>query len=743
MDGRTDTELIAAYAASKDEAAFTALIERHQRMVFRTCLRMLGAVQDAEDATQATFVVLMKKADKLKREGGLGGWLHAVARRVSLETINRRMVEARGTEAAALAKNADGAGQTADVEAVLRSLDAEMERLTPAQRQAVVLRYLEGHSQEKCARLAGCPVGTLSRRASEGIAKLRARLARRGIALGVPVLVAVLESEAHAAIPQTLLASTMTAVNACAAGGLASVALGAKEVAVSAKVVALAKGALNAMFWSTVKTAVVATAAVTLVGSAGVAVVLATSRHEERAATPGGPVHAARSVEVVSNPADGDVVCSNIQVLPRDDKTATITVDLAWGPSWRSDENHVAAWIFFKVRAEGSRAWQHVRLAAGKVLNPTGYGCAQSNEKMDVLVPSGEDGFTGMLIRQSSLGELRAVEMKGVTAVWDLASTPGISKDTKVQVDAFGLVMVYVPRGPFYLGSGGTEPCGFYQYTDGKQDIQPYRVKGTGPIPTGTQNGWLWARGAEPMASGEIPATFPNGYGAFYCAYYPLSGSQYAHFLNRLPPEQAAEHYRQPPEDSQPGTKSSRPAPRAGEIWRSGTAPNCTYAYERYHPGSRPSRVGVRWLSWADAAAYLAWAGLRPMTELEYEKALRGSREPVPDETDHSYWNLPTRSSDGSGWPCERTVTAAAIQGWAPDTFRGTHGLGTATPPPDWPQANAAGVGIRGGHAAGNDGDPLGGPEFSRTSNRSAAALADPERRGEFGIRAVRTAPEG
>lgn len=447
------------------------------------------------------------------------------------------------------------------------------------------------------------------------------------------------------------------------------------------------------------------------------------------------------NVDFLNDPAGRDVTCKNVRVTPGDAKTATITVDLSWGPSWRNGENHDAAWVFFKVRAEGTNQWQHVRLAASRVLNPSGYSYAESNKKMDFLVPDGRDGFTGMFIRRATQGSTCSMDMKGVTALWDLSGTPGITKDTKVQVAAFGLIMVYVPEGPYYLGSGGTEMYGFYQYTDGKQDTAPYRVTNSLAIPTGKKAGMLWARGQEPKDGGDIPVTFPNGYGAFYCAYNPLSGSQYTHFLNLLPAEVSDIRYHQTPEDVGPGKVTGHYMPWTGEIHRTGTAPNYVYQFVHYRPDGRMKHTGIRWLSWADSAAYMSWAGLRPMTELEYEKAMRGSRTPVPDESHNSYWNIPTRGVGQSGRPRERTVTAATIEGWSPDQFKGTHGLGTVTPPEDWPKANAVGIGFRGGYFNGYDGDSLGGAEFSRTSNRRAAAWADPERRGGYGIRAVRTAP--
>ncbi len=459
------------------------------------------------------------------------------------------------------------------------------------------------------------------------------------------------------------------------------------------------------------------------------------------ACTASGQIQATNGVEFANDPASRDVTCNNVRVAPRDAKTATITVDLAWGPSWRNGENHDAAWIFFKVRAEGAKEWQHVGLAADRVLNPTGYGCAQGNKKMDFLVPGGADGFTGLLIRRSTQGSKCSVNMQGVTAVWNLASTPGITKDTKVQIGAFGLIMVYVAEGPFSLGSGGTESFGFYQYTDGKQDTMPYQVTHSAAIPTGKKAGQLWARGAEPKEDGEIPATFPNGYAAFYCAYNPLSGSQYTHFLNLLTPEQSDARYHQTPEDVGPGKTTGHYMPWTGEIYRTGSAPNYTYTFVHYRPDARMKHTGIRWLSWADSAAYMAWAGLRPMTELEFEKAMRGPRRPVPDEVYNSYWNIPVRGVGQSGRPRERTVSAATFEGWSPDTFKATHGIGTVTLPKDWPQENAVGIGFRGGYFSGYDGDSLGGLEFARISNRKASALVDPERRGGYGFRGVRTAP--
>jgi hypothetical protein len=250
--------------------------------------------------------------------------------------------------------------------------------------------------------------------------------------------------------------------------------------------------------------------------------------------------------------ARANVQIENVTVAPRDARTATVRFDIAWANSWRHEANHDAAWVFFKVRPEGETQWQHVRLSADKVLNPTGYGHGEGTP-VDLIVPDGKEGLVGMFVRRSGYSALGMMSTHAVTAIWDLEGNKHIKDVTKVQMRAFGIQMVYVAEGPFYLGSGGTEVNGFHLYTDGKQHTRPYRVTSARAIPTGRQAGKLWARsseplypkGAQPEDGGEIPASFPNGYAAFYCMKYPITWSQYAGFLNTLTAAEANEQYHQ------------------------------------------------------------------------------------------------------------------------------------------------------------------------------------------------------
>ena len=393
----------------------------------------------------------------------------------------------------------------------------------------------------------------------------------------------------------------------------------------------------------------------------------------------------------------------NVTVAPRDAATATVRFDISWANSWRHEANHDAAWVFFKVRPEGGTQWQHVRLVADKVLNPTGYGHGEGTP-VDLIVPDGRDGFVGMFVRRAEYG-VGTVKATKITAVWDFRANKGITKDTKVRVQAFGIEMVYVSEGPFDLGSGGTEPFRFYRYTDGTQHRLPYRVTSAGAIPTGRQEGKLWARGYEPEDGGEIPAAFPNGYAAIYCMKYHISKGQYAGFLSTLNPEQAQVRY----------------VAKSG-ITRSGESPNYTYS------SGFPYR-SCGGLSWADGVAFGAWAGLRPMTELEFEKVSRGPMEAgwdTGDRLDHpSYWAV----QSWCGWRVfpERVVTVANARG---RDFKGTHGLGKTDVPADWPLADAVGATGRGGH----------GPH-GRWSCRKAPLRTDQRNKGH-GWRGVRTAPK-
>ena len=281
MQTKSDMELVRSYADSQDESAFGELAARYRQIVYRACLRMLGDAHEAQDATQAVFIVLARKAGRLRREGVLTGWLYDVSRKVALEALRRRANRTKREEDAAMWQETTSGESVsgANAEPVLKVVDEELAGLSAVLRQAVALRYLQGHGEREAAALVDCPLGTMKRRASEGIAKLRARLARRGIALGATALAGVLASEAQAAIPETLLPSIMTASKMAATG----VAAGAGAAGGTA--MTLANEVIKAMFWAKVKLAMVVASAAAVLGGGGTVALVAAGKVTPRVAT--------------------------------------------------------------------------------------------------------------------------------------------------------------------------------------------------------------------------------------------------------------------------------------------------------------------------------------------------------------------------------------------------------------------------------------------------------------------------
>lgn len=194
----TDAVLLERFCRRREEAAFAALVERHGAMVLRTCRRVLGDVHEAEDAFQATFLILARKAASLRKPDALPGWLHSIAHRVALKartkSVNRTYHNP--LPEALPAPQGDPLARLSARELLL-VLDEEVQRLPAAQRSAVVLCCLEEHTQEEAARLLGWTAGSLRGHLERGRRRLQARLMRRGIALSAALAaVAVMRSEA-------------------------------------------------------------------------------------------------------------------------------------------------------------------------------------------------------------------------------------------------------------------------------------------------------------------------------------------------------------------------------------------------------------------------------------------------------------------------------------------------------------------------------------------------------------------
>ncbi len=258
---RTDRQLLDDFIARRDEAAFAALLARHGPMVLRVCRRVLHHEQDAEDAFQAAFLVLARKAASIRKRDSLAEWLHGVAYRTAMEAkrtaSRRRQREARLQE---LTPQTVPRPAWDDVQAVL---DEEIQRLPAVFRTAFVLCVLEGKSGPEAAAALGIPPGTVSSRLVRARQRLRQQLAHRGIELSALLAaLSVAGSAGRAAVPGVLARTTLRCGLAVAAGEPAA-------GVISSQVAALAAGVTRAMFLTKAKIVTAMIFAVGLVTVAG------------------------------------------------------------------------------------------------------------------------------------------------------------------------------------------------------------------------------------------------------------------------------------------------------------------------------------------------------------------------------------------------------------------------------------------------------------------------------------------
>jgi formylglycine-generating enzyme required for sulfatase activity len=397
---------------------------------------------------------------------------------------------------------------------------------------------------------------------------------------------------------------------------------------------------------------------------------------------------------------------------------STISFDLAWDNSWRATwtepadknvtgqplrlENWDAAWVFLKFRTDGTKAFSHATLSSAAADHQVPAGAT-----LDVGLNDDSTKGVGVFIYRSAVGS-GANDFKNIKLRWlhgaDQAD-PG-----KAVLSAHAIGMVYVPAGTF-------------------QSRVPWE-KSLTTISTGdaTKEG-----GCRVATNKPVYAECPNGYTAFYSAKYAISQGQYADFLNSLAPGQARASY-----------------PNLYTINRfTIRCDTNTGVYAADVPGR-----GCNFLTWKQILGYEAWAGLRPITDLEYEKACRGPRVVARSE---DAWaqdacapatGLPAEALAEAGasfWGIRGLSLSGCVHEWPGIIFennygrgfKGTHGDGRPVAPPDWPVACSIG---------GNYGDPNSGDTATWVSpddmDRSIAIGEGLifDRTGRYGARAVRTA---
>ncbi|MBI3410724.1 MAG: sigma-70 family RNA polymerase sigma factor [Planctomycetes bacterium] len=232
-----DQDLLSNFVRSHDEKAFAALVERHGPMVLGVCRRFLHNAQDAEDACQAAFLVLARKAASIRKRQALGSWLYGVAIRVARKMQSRQRRTGPPLTSPLIQ---DSVAASVTLREALVILDEELNRLADGQRAALVLCYLEDKTQDEAAQQLGWSQGKLRGQLERGRERLRARLIRRGVTLPAALLLTALTQAAAKAMPATWIAATVKAALLAAAGT-------ALKGAVSAKVAALAEGTLASM----------------------------------------------------------------------------------------------------------------------------------------------------------------------------------------------------------------------------------------------------------------------------------------------------------------------------------------------------------------------------------------------------------------------------------------------------------------------------------------------------------------
>ena len=331
--------------------------------------------------------------------------------------------------------------------------------------------------------------------------------------------------------------------------------------------------------------------------------------------------------------------------------TIKVKFDISWDNSWKDAENYDAVWVFIKYSTDAGATWHHATLettdsSVGYDKNPAGY-YQGSGTPVDIIVPDDNTttagGGYGCFIQRNENSSGKTV-LNDVRLVWDygqdnVTDTDADDLDTRIRV--FGQEMVYIPEGAYYLGDGdgtGESADAFHQ---SGYDNLPVQITTTAKTVT-------WDSGGSTSVDGDGGitgnASYPTGYTAFYLMKYELSQGQYRDFLNTLTraqqntrtSSQSADEWAiggGPPTTRScirvPNTVPTGPITFFCDMSDSASGSDDQMNWNEYADGEWAALI---WCSWMDLCAYGDWAGLRPMTELEFEKACRGPNQPIYTE---------------------------------------------------------------------------------------------------------------
>lgn len=308
-----------------------------------------------------------------------------------------------------------------------------------------------------------------------------------------------------------------------------------------------------------------------------------------------------------------------------------------------------AAWVFVKYRVQGTQTWKHMKLTESGHSVGSGTPAVCVPGKIDESVPydASSNPVTGVYFyrSQESTGTF---SLSDAYLVWDYRSE-GIQDDDIIEFSMHGVEMIYVPSGAFFVGSGGDEHGAFFSY--GSQD--PYLISNANAIQVGESTGYLMYPCSNESQCGDglgpVPATYPNGFKAFFAMKHELTQQMQVDFLNTLAANQQNNRSRNFCSTIEaPGIAYMCPTCDVSQFFVNGTLNYISgmrwrCAVKVVSPAQINNdipavfetdlpKVAAQGFNWADIAAIADWASMRPLSELEFEKLARGSAKPQENE---------------------------------------------------------------------------------------------------------------
>ena len=317
--------------------------------------------------------------------------------------------------------------------------------------------------------------------------------------------------------------------------------------------------------------------------------------------------------------------------------TAVIEVNLLWDNSWRDDFNWDAAWVFFKFKKRGlENPWQHAYLgSSGHVLTP---GAGNEGGGYSYMVGANGGKVNGVYVMRNSISEGN-VSVR-LQAKWPLTGT-GLTKSdfgdalNGIYVAVHAIEMVYIPYGAYYLGDASS--------------YKSFTIGDTAAVVIDSENA-LTLAAKNRMPNVSLTASYPKGYAGFYIMKYETSQEQYVEFLNSLTLEQqkarvANNNFSAMKKGDYVFGELKTPSCRNGIAFVEQKQPDAPVVFgNNLNPGNDffstddGQTLACNYMSVEDMTAYCSWSGLRPMSELEYEKACRRFYPQLPDKGEYA-WN--------------------------------------------------------------------------------------------------------